>query len=143
LIRRDPGFARRKVAERDLGICAMCGKDTDALYQFWSRRPWHDNVGLPLPLRHDLHRAWIRLFIDSLGCGPQDRTTIPVGKGTSLRRIGGYWDMDHIKPVVHGGGGCGLDNLRTLCIRCHKSETAELARERARHPNPQRELFDN
>ncbi|MCG8436406.1 MAG: HNH endonuclease, partial [Gammaproteobacteria bacterium] len=37
------------------------------------------------------------------------------------------WEMDHIVPVSDGGGGCGLDNLRTLCIPCHKSESARLA----------------
>lgn len=36
------------------------------------------------------------------------------------------WEMDHIVPVVEGGGSCGLDNLRTLCWRCHRRVTAEL-----------------
>lgn len=41
------------------------------------------------------------------------------------------WQADHIVPVVEGGGSCGLDNLRTLCTVCHKSETAKLAARRA------------
>ncbi len=41
------------------------------------------------------------------------------------------WDADHILPVAEGGGGCGLDNYRTLCIWCHKDETAKLAKRRA------------
>lgn len=36
---------------------------------------------------------------------------------------GGLWEADHIIPVSEGGGGCGLDNLRTLCGDCHKQET--------------------
>ena len=41
--------------------------------------------------------------------------------------------MDHIVPVVHGGGGaCGLDNLRTLCRACHHRATARLAGVRAK-----------
>jgi 5-methylcytosine-specific restriction enzyme A len=36
------------------------------------------------------------------------------------------WEMDHITPVVLGGGLCGLDNLRTLCVACHKGFTASL-----------------
>ena len=36
---------------------------------------------------------------------------------------GGLWDADHIIPVKNGGGCCGLDNLRTLCIPCHKNIT--------------------
>jgi len=43
-----------------------------------------------------------------------------------------WWDADHIKPVVEGGGLCGLDNYRTLCVPCHKKETAELAARRAK-----------
>lgn len=43
------------------------------------------------------------------------------------------WDADHILPVVEGGGECDLANLRTLCLKCHRKETAELClRRRAR-----------
>jgi 5-methylcytosine-specific restriction protein A len=42
-----------------------------------------------------------------------------------------YWDADHILPVVQGGDECGLDGIQTLCVPCHKSKTAALARERA------------
>jgi len=38
---------------------------------------------------------------------------------------GGFWDADHIIAVHDGGGSCGLDNIRTLCIACHKKNTAE------------------
>lgn len=37
------------------------------------------------------------------------------------------WDADHIIPVVKGGGGCGLSNLRTLCQPCHKKASKILA----------------
>jgi len=36
---------------------------------------------------------------------------------------GGLWDADHIVPVKDGGGQCGMENLRTLCIMCHKNVT--------------------
>jgi hypothetical protein len=36
------------------------------------------------------------------------------------------WDADHIIPVVEGGGECNLANMRTLCIRCHRTQTAAL-----------------
>ena len=39
-----------------------------------------------------------------------------------------YWEVDHIVPVAEGGGACGLENLRTLCYRCHPAETGKLRR---------------
>ena len=38
------------------------------------------------------------------------------------------WDADHILPVVEGGGECGLANMRTLCLKCHRAVTADLRR---------------
>lgn len=35
------------------------------------------------------------------------------------------WDADHIIPLSEGGD-FGLDNIRTLCLPCHKRETSKL-----------------
>jgi 5-methylcytosine-specific restriction protein A len=51
------------------------------------------------------------------------------GFKTKMRKS--LWDADHILPVTEGGGECDLDNIRTLCLRCHRSVTAQL-RERIR-----------
>ena len=37
-----------------------------------------------------------------------------------------------MRPVVEGGGSCGLENLRTLCWECHRKVTRELAVRRGR-----------
>jgi 5-methylcytosine-specific restriction endonuclease McrA len=37
-------------------------------------------------------------------------------------------EADHIIPVSLGGSG-DMDNLRTLCVPCHKSETRRLRKE--------------
>eukprot|EP00986_Skeletonema_menzelii_P008167 scaffold3356_cov154-Skeletonema_menzelii.AAC.17 len=37
-----------------------------------------------------------------------------------------FWQADHIFAVAEGGGGSGLDNFRTLCTPCHRSETSKL-----------------
>lgn len=34
-------------------------------------------------------------------------------------REGDFWQADHIQAVSEGGGNCGLENLRTLCVPCH------------------------
>jgi hypothetical protein len=44
---------------------------------------------------------------------------------------GTAWNADHIVPVYEGGGGCDLDNLRTLCVVCHAGVTRRQAAARA------------
>lgn len=34
-----------------------------------------------------------------------------------------FWDAHHIVPVDSGGGECGLENIMTLCFKCHKIRT--------------------
>lgn len=51
------------------------------------------------------------------------------------RNRSSLWDADHILPVAEGGGECDLTNLRTLCLRCHRRETAAL-RERLKAARP-------
>ena len=36
------------------------------------------------------------------------------------------WDADHIRAVVEGGGECGLENMQTLCLWCHRDKTAAM-----------------
>lgn len=40
----------------------------------------------------------------------------------------GTWFADHILAVEEGGGECGLENLQTLCRRCHDAKTAQHVR---------------
>eukprot|EP00802_Teleaulax_amphioxeia_P027269 Tamp_28565.p2 GENE.Tamp_28565~~Tamp_28565.p2 ORF type:complete len:161 (+),score=10.69 Tamp_28565:208-690(+) len=46
-------------------------------------------------------------------------------------RPGYLWHADHIQPVFDGGGLCGVDNIRTLCVCCHALITREQSRLRA------------
>ena len=43
-----------------------------------------------------------------------------------LRSRKTLWDADHVVPVVDGGGECDLSNMQTLCLKCHRTRTAEL-----------------
>lgn len=36
------------------------------------------------------------------------------------------WEADHIVAIADGGGECDLDNVATLCLRCHSIKSAEL-----------------
>ncbi len=51
------------------------------------------------------------------------------------------WEADHIIPVKEGGGGCGLEGLRTLCIKCHGKESGLLRKRLNQKRSPQRMLF--
>ena len=44
-----------------------------------------------------------------------------------------WWEADHIVPVVEGGDS-NLENIRTLCVLCHRAATAELRQRRAGVP---------
>ncbi|HEX4577291.1 MAG TPA: HNH endonuclease signature motif containing protein [Edaphobacter sp.] len=96
-LRTDPGYLRDQVFARDRGICAVCHIDTIAAYNVLKRA------------RGPARAAGLHLY------GMKSITT---------RRS--LWDADHIRPVAEGGGQCDLDNLRTLCLLCHREATAQL-----------------
>jgi len=136
LMRSSSEFIRRKVYQRDKGICALCGCDSDAEY-----RAWHERRNTASALAARLingHRFNVDFrngrweFRDTAHPDwkeeKQFRESIikkyAPGKWTKGRVSG--WDADHIIPVAEGGGECNIDNFRTLCHPCHKSVTAEL-----------------
>lgn len=98
-IRNSPGFARKLVRRRDQAVCALCGLDCAKL-----KRRLRD-------LYRVRGRTWYRSVLRIIGLR-RPRST--------------YWEMDHVIPVVEGGGSCGLENLRTLCIWDHLAETRKL-----------------
>ena len=140
--RNDPQTIRRAVFKRDRGICAACGIDTEQvrIKSLPSDRRW----ALVQWMRRRLVGRGVKgyeadskaiLIVDRLkGSGIWDKAqryrAIKSKQGwTPNRRT--FWDADHIVPVVEGGGQCGLDNYRTLCVPCHKRVTRELAARRA------------
>ncbi len=99
-LRTDPGYLREQVFARDKGVCAICRVDARAAYA-------------------DLRRS-------------RGTHRLKLLKRWGLKRISRktLWDADHIVPVVEGGGECDLDNLRTLCLVCHRQQTLDLRRRR-------------
>jgi len=95
-LRTQPAYLRERVLERDRGVCAFCGTDTIA-------------AARELRFSRSTHRKSLLTF---WGLRARSRKTL--------------WDADHILPVVEGGGECDLDNLRTLCLRCHRIATSAL-----------------
>lgn len=91
-------------------MCSICGLDCDKV-QWLCNRARPDRA------------AWGTYF------WKRNRAAINQSLREGLRDYRGHvWEMEHITPVSEGGGLCGLDNLATLCLRCHKRSTADLAR---------------
>ncbi len=116
LIRTDPGFAAGKVFQRDRGVCQMCRVDTLAVRDRLALLAQHAPVK-------------VMVFLAAKRVGLVSRVQRHREGGMSLDfQIPRLWQMDHIVPVVKGGGSCGLDNLRTLCLWCHRKVTILLVK---------------
>lgn len=95
-LRSQPAYLREQVFVRDKGICAICAIDTVS-----EERLLRTSRG-----------GNRKLLLQRWGLRKRSRRTL--------------WDADHILPVVEGGGECDLENIRTLCLVCHRSQTLAL-----------------
>ena len=102
LIRKSGRYIRDCVFQRDNGICSICSIDTK------------DIAKTTLSLEGTERIEFLKIYNISL-----------KRKIWKRKHGGGLWDADHIIPVKEGGGECGLDNYRTLCIQCHKKVTKD------------------
>ena len=100
-LRSSGTYLRSMTFKRDHGICNICGIDTTQLA-----------IQIASIESEEERKVLMKQY------------NISSSRKINLRRNGGgLWDADHIIPVKSGGGGggqCGLDNIRTLCISCHK-----------------------
>jgi hypothetical protein len=119
-IRSQPGYAAELALERDHGVCSVCRLDCVALARELEHLARAQEPRWP---------AWQPLHISTsmLTAGPYADRVRPLGLSPQQQRLRRrLWEMDHVVPVVEGGGSCGLENLRTLCWSCHRQVTAEL-----------------
>jgi 5-methylcytosine-specific restriction enzyme A len=100
--RKREAYDRKALFARDSGRCAACGTDMDAVKKRYQAA---DFIGKQVIL---------------------EDFEIPA-----KRASGDFWDGDHIVPVIEGGSS-DLSNMRTLCIRCHKKASNELAAKKAK-----------
>lgn len=97
-LRTQPAYLREQVFKRDRGICASCAVDTT-------------------------HEA--RKLRYARGA---NRISLLAHWGLRRKSRKSLWDADHIIPVIEGGGECDLENIRTMCLRCHRQATLQLHR---------------
>ena len=96
-LRTNGTYLRHCIYLRDRGICAICNVDTKKTAKMALSLNDEDRINYLKQLNISLKR---KIFVKKFG--------------------GSLWDADHIIPVKNGGGLCGLENMRTLCISCHK-----------------------
>ena len=101
-LRSSSSYLRECVFERDKGVCAICRTDTHRERRRVMRLPFAERMRT----------------LKALQAG-----------GTIHRRRKSWWEADHILPVVEGGDS-NLDNIRTLCIPCHRAVTRALRERR-------------
>ena len=100
-IRTSSSYLRLCVFKRDNGICDICNTDTKKITKEILKAS-NEEEEIEIKNKYNIHfkrKVWKKKY------------------------GGGLWDADHINCVKDGGGECGLDNLRTLCIQCHKLRT--------------------
>lgn len=103
-LRSSTSYLRECVFERDAGVCALCRLDTHRFRRKILRLPFAERMRELRALQ---------------------------ANGVIHKKRKSWWEADHILPVVEGGDS-NLENLRTLCIPCHRQVTQEL---RARRRN--------
>lgn len=100
------------VLKRDRGICGDCGRDTIQAERDF-RAAWKIEKS-QYGDTFSQHEWPERLLKDQFGFGR------------------GRWrEVDHVIPVVLGGGLLGVGNLRLLCGACHQRATRQLSARRA------------
>lgn len=138
-LRTSTSYLARQVFQRDRGVCSACGRDTQKPNRVDRRiknlHHWSRFRGIETP-------RWV--IANEHGLREMFRTR--YGGGWHYRsadaRSEWRWEADHVIPVSEGGGGCGLDGMRTLCLPCHGKETGALRRRLNAGRNPQLQILD-
>ncbi|KAL7483619.1 hypothetical protein ACHAW6_009263 [Cyclotella cf. meneghiniana] len=112
-VRRGGLYCSKRIREQifslEHGVCCLCKLDAHALYcRILSLQP-----------------------AERLNALINAKFKLPKSAGALNKLLhhpkeSDFWQADHVVAVAEGGGGCGLDNLRTLCNTCHGMETAKL-----------------
>ena len=115
-VRSSSKYLREKVYERDRGVCAKCGRDTrklkarleDAQTAAMARCGVFDKNPLADWRKDTEYVAFLK------------KPPFPLTVKEAEKSL---WQADHRLEVADGGGLCGLDGFRTLCLWCHKDAT--------------------
>jgi 5-methylcytosine-specific restriction endonuclease McrA len=113
-LRNQPRYAALQIYKRDRGNCVICGVDTEEVRrEFLRELSGCKSSGSPT-CREEVRAKYIE-------------------KGWAPLHNRRWFTVDHILPVAEGGGPRDYphnlpyeENLRSLCVPCHKNETKKL-----------------
>ena len=117
-IRTSASSLRYHVKQRDRGVCADCGLDTQRL-----KRIFDHAVRSFYEIEHGIgttHGWWLPHLAGRVGW---------VFEQLGFNGNQSFWQADHIVEVS-AGGDSGLDNIQTLCVPCHKAKTKKMHADR-------------
>ena len=104
------GYAREQVFQRDRGVCAKCGLDTEKLKTVLYR--------VRMEKGEQDYRMLLNYYKEK------------YGYDFNLEKH--MWEADHMVAVCLGGGQATLDEYQTLCIVCHRKKTKKDIRKKLR-----------
>eukprot|EP00850_Spirogloea_muscicola_P005681 SM000026S08930 [mRNA] locus=s26:539501:546330:- [translate_table: standard] len=116
LSRTSPRYLRQALFQVERGVCSLCHLDCHSLVVSLK--------GIKCGL---LRREAVLQQAPAFASCPHQ-----LEKLVESPEEGRAWHADHILPVFEGGGQCGVENLRTLCVICHKAITQAQAKKRAK-----------
>jgi len=135
--RYDPNRVRFHCWERDKGVCSECGVDTERMskraksmmdFYGWTSqmhpRFWEGGNFTKKFLRERHDRA-TKIFVrwkPKLQQAIDNRRRRMFAHGWPSYSCRDWWEMDHVVPFSEGGITV-LENVRTLCVPCHKKRT--------------------
>ena len=139
LLRTSGSHVRKALALRDQRRCVLCSTDAGIAYAAACKAVRAAASAAAAEPGRDVTEAANAALVAAVEDTPFEghARLRPAG----VRRRGGvrppkviegsFWQVDHVVAVHQGGGCCSMDNLRTLCSRCHAHVTATQAKQRA------------
>ena len=126
-LRSSSSYAREYIGKRDNYTCQLCGLECRGLIrQLWK----YVNEEMPRLKRDNAIYADYKNYRhakQALEVEFFEKRGLPW---VNTHNRSTFYDIDHILPVVEGGGQAGEENLRCLCLLCHRKETKELHQRR-------------
>ena len=132
-LRNSNNYQAKHLRDRDAGVCDICGINADivlAKYREEISKAYKDSSETYWHIEEK--EQWLKEVKEKRKIITKIKNNYKE-QGWPMNRTNRWWDVDHIVPVVEGGGPQDWpkdkdygENLRTLCVPCHKAETKKL-----------------